>query len=138
MEMQGIEECNITKVGDFANLKHSIAATEVTDEEIAAAIQTELESYEDLVPITERTTVEDGDFVTIESTVYCDGEVVNFSKSEVLKVGAGYFNEELESALIGARKDKKFTTVITVPEDDANKKLFRYFQRQHRHESLLY
>ncbi len=53
--------------------------------------------------------------------VYCDGELVNEGNNEVLKVGAGYYGEEFEKALIGVELDKEYEFEITVPKNDENK-----------------
>ena len=91
------------------------------DSEIESRIQTILESYEKLVTITERNIVEKGDFVNISYTVYCGRKVVNHSDEDVIKVGAGHFNKDIERHLIGAIKGKPINVKITVPEDDENK-----------------
>lgn len=122
LEVRKVLNCNITNVGNLSELGYEIQEVDVLDDEVKEAVQTEVESYNKLVEITDRDIVRKGDFVEITYAVYCGNELANELTTEIVKVGAGYFNKDLENALIGAKKDKMFTTIITVPKDDENKK----------------
>ncbi len=121
LQVWGVEDCSITKLGDFSGVGYSAEDVIVGREEVEEAVQAELESYEKLIAVTDRNIVEKGDFVTISYKVFCAGKLVNTVNSETLKVGAGKFDGKLEEALAGAKKGKTFTVEITVPRDSENK-----------------
>lgn len=93
----------------------------VTDKEIEEYINTDLESSGYFIEIQDRDIVKEGDFVTVDYQIYLDNELVNQGKQETLKVGADYFSEEFEKALLGAKIDENYTTTIKVPISDNNK-----------------
>lgn len=123
MKINNIEKCSIKQTGNYNDLLYTVQDISVTQTEIEEYINNELESYEELIEIKDRKVVEAGDFVNISYVVYYNGIEVNNVKEEILKVGAGYFNAEMESALIGANLGEAFETRIIVPEDDDNKEL---------------
>lgn len=123
MDLRGIKNCGIYQVGELSNLQYSLQGVSISDSEIESRIDTILKSYEKLITITERDKVKEGDFVNITYTVYCDSKVVNHSDEEIIKIGAGHFNKNIEKSLIGAIKGKRQYIKITVPEDDKNKEL---------------
>ncbi|MBD5089004.1 MAG: hypothetical protein HDT30_09400 [Clostridiales bacterium] len=120
MNLLGIQNCQITKLGEIPECKYTDEEIEVSISEIEENIQLILESYEKLKPV-DRNVVKKGDFVNLTYTVYCEGKIVNESKGEEIKVGAGFFNEEIERKLIGAKKNKMYSINIQVPKEDENK-----------------
>lgn len=123
MTMNGIEKCYITKANRYENINYIVENVDVSQVEVDEYISDELESYEKLIDVKGRTIVEDGDFVGVSYVVYYKGKEVNNVENENLKVGAGYFNKEIESALIGAKIGKTIKTTISVPENDENRQL---------------
>ena len=123
MTINDIENCYITKTNSYYNINYTVENVNVSKAEVDEYINDELESYEKLIDVKGRTTVEDGDFVSVSYVVYYKGEVVNNVENENLKVGAGYFNKEIELALIGSQIGKKIKITISVPENDENREL---------------
>lgn len=121
MNLLGIENCHITRLGEIPESEYTDEEINVSVSEIEENIQLELESYEKLKPVN-RNVVRKGDFVNLTYTVYCEDKIVNEVKGEEIKVGAGFFNKEIEKKLIGAKKDKTYIINIQVPEDDENTK----------------
>lgn len=120
MNLLGIENCQIIKLGELPERKYVEEEIKVSESEVEESIQLELESYEKLKPVNHKI-VKKGDFVTLAYTVYCEDKIVNEVKGEELKVGAGFFNKEIEKDLIGARKNKTYMINVQVPKDDENK-----------------
>ena len=123
MTMNGIEECYIMRANSYDNINYIVENVDVSQVEVDEYISDELESYEKLINVKERTIVEDGDFVSVSYVVYYKGKEVNNVKNEKLKVGAGYFNKEIELALIGAKIGEKIKITISVPENDENREM---------------
>lgn len=123
MNINGIEKCYIMDENSYENLNFVVENVAVSQAEIDEYISNELESYEKLIDVKERQVVKSGDFVNISYTVYYNGKEVNNIQNENLKVGAGYFNKEIELALIGAKIGEKIKTTIYVPESDENSEL---------------
>lgn len=120
MNLLGIKNCVITELGEIPKYEYTDEEIEVSASEIEENIQLILESYEKLKPV-DRNVVQKGDFVNLAYIVYCEGKIVNEVKDEEVKVGAGFFNEEIEENLIGAKTNKTYTMNIQVPKDDENK-----------------
>lgn len=120
MNLLGIENCQITKIGEIPESEYIDKEVKVSASEIEENIQLELEAYEKLKPA-KHNVVKKGDFVNLKYTVYCEDKVVNEVKEEEIKVGAGFFNEKIEKDLIGAKKGKTYIINIQVPKDDENK-----------------
>lgn len=110
------------KLGKYKELKVSLDSNyEVTDEEVKSSIESLLATYpayED----TDKTTVENGDFVNIDYEGLQDGEAFDggSAKGTVLEIGSNSFIEGFESGLIGAKVGDKVKLNLTFPEDYRN------------------
>lgn len=120
MNLLGIKNCVITELGEIPQYEYTDEEIEVSASEIEENIQLILESYEKLKSV-DRNVVKKGDFINLSYTVYCEGKIVNEVKGEEIKVGAGFFNEEIEEDLIGAKTNRTYLINIQVPKDDENK-----------------
>lgn len=101
MEYCNIKHYDISKLGKYKNKKLTVKNEGISDEEKTEYINNLLESYAYMEPICDRTVVENGDFVDISYRVYEGEEIVNEVSGDSLKVGAGYYNNEIEKTLIG-------------------------------------
>ena len=122
MQLKGIVGCTIVLPEKF-ELKYKEKECIVSQKEIEDGIEDELESYNELIELLDKTIVDEGDFVKISYKSYCEGKLIHESESELLKVGAGFFNKDLEEKLVGAKKGEKFTVFLKIPKEAKNKEI---------------
>lgn len=122
LDIMGLNNCCITYLGEYEGLEYETMDISVTDEEVEQEITDVLESYAEIVEITDRTVVEEGDVVYIDYKSYENGKLANEVSDEYLKVGAGYFNDTIEAALIG--KSVGITFDVDVVSDVGTEMVF--------------
>lgn len=121
MDYCGITKFEIVEIGKYDNLKLDVNAVTVLDEEVSDNIVDLLESYAYMEPVQDRNTVIEGDFVSISYDVCLENEVINTVSGDSLKVGAGYYDEEIESGLIDKKVGEMFS--MQTIDDETGKEL---------------
>ncbi len=81
-----------------------------------------LESYAKLKTV-KRTIIKKNDFVKLDFKTYYKGKKLTEAKDEIVKVGAGNYDQTLEKALIGLKSNRKYKLNITVPKTDTDSEL---------------
>jgi trigger factor len=120
LSTNGICKSKILELGDFSKLSFETAYVEVSDEEVQQVVDDIMESYDRLTEYEDKSTVDEGDFVTIEYISRCDGKIVDENSEKTLKVGAGYFDENIEKSLIGAEKGITYSVSGIIPEGEGD------------------
>ena len=108
---------------DYAALTVEVEpASEVTDEEVEAQIDSVRTARQELQEVTNRSTVQDGDTVNIDYVGRIDGEEFDGGSAEGydLTIGSGSFIDGFESGLVGHRVGETVTLELTFPEDYAD------------------
>ncbi|NLK76932.1 MAG: trigger factor [Clostridiales bacterium] len=106
-------------LGDYLGMQVSLDSNyEVTDDDVKSKIETLIASYpayED----TDKTTVENGDFVNIDYEGLKDGVAFDggTAKGTVLEIGSNKFIDGFESGLIGANVGDTVSLNLTFPEN---------------------
>lgn len=109
-------------LGEYKGMEVTLESNyEVTDEDVKSNIESLLPSYpayED----SDKTTVENGDFVNIDYEGLKDGEAFDggTKKGHVLEIGSGGFIDGFESGLIGANVGDTVSLNLTFPENYQN------------------
>ena len=107
-------------VPDFAEISVEVPAIEVTEQDIAAELDSLRSRFASLVEVDRA--AENGDFVSIDLAAIVDGQVVEESVTEDLshEVGSGNLMEGLDEALVGASKgeEKEFNTTLLAGEHE--------------------
>lgn len=109
-------------LGEYKGMEVKLTSNyEVTEEDVKSKIESLLTSYpayED----SDKTTVEDGDFVNIDYEGLQDGVAFEGGTAQgtVLEIGSGSFIEGFESGLIGANVGDTVSLNLTFPEDYRN------------------
>ena len=110
---------NYVTLGKYKGMEVELASNyEVTNEDVKSKIESLLTSYpayED----SDKTTVENGDFVNIDYEGLKDGVAFEGGTAQgtVLEIGSGRFIEGFESGLIGANVGDTVSLNLTFPED---------------------
>ncbi|WP_311491770.1 trigger factor [uncultured Anaerococcus sp.] len=105
-------------LGDYNDLVIEEVSSEVTDEDIKAELDRQLEENARLVEITDRPVQKD-DKVNIDFDGYLDGERFEGGKAEKydLVIGSNTFINGFEDQIIGHNVGDKFDVNVTFPED---------------------
>lgn len=109
-------------LGEYKGMEVKLTSNyEVTEEDVKSKIESLLTSYpayED----SDKTTVEDGDFVNIDYEGLQDGVAFEGGTAQgtVLEIGSGSFIEGFESGLIGANVGDTVSLNLTFPENYQN------------------
>lgn len=106
------------KLGKYKNVKIDKIDVEVTEEEINAELNKELENNARTVAIEDRA-VKDGDMTVIDFEGFVDGTPFDGGKGEdySLTIGSGAFIPGFEEKLIGAEIGKEVDVNVSFPED---------------------
>ncbi len=106
------------KLGEYKNLTVEKQDREVTDEDVDARIQRELEAQAELV-IKEDEAAVDGDTVVIDFEGFKDGEAFEGGKGEnySLELGSNSFIPGFEEQLVGKKAGEEVEVKVTFPED---------------------
>ncbi len=105
-------------LGQYKGVKVTVEKLEVTEEDIEAAIQSDLYAKSSEVDVTDRP-VQNGDIVNIDFQGLKDGVAFEGGTAEgyILEIGSGYFIEGFEEALIGHNVGEKVAIDLTFPEN---------------------
>ena len=110
-------------LGDYKGMEVTVEKEEVTEEDVKAYIENLLSyypayEYED----TDKTVVEDGDYVNIDYEGLKDGEAFSGGTASgyVLEIGSNSFIDGFEEGLIGAKVGDKLALDLTFPDPYEN------------------
>lgn len=105
---------------DYNNITVEVSTPdEVTDESVDETINQALQADQSLEEVTDRTDVQDGDYVNIDYTGTVDGEEFDGGSATDydLQIGSGTFIDGFEDQLIGANVGDTVTVNVTFPDD---------------------
>lgn len=123
LKYEKIENCKITEICDIHKLNYQVKKVKISEKEIEECISDELEQYYKYEEITNRDYVKKGDYITISYISKCENKVIDKNDNRKLKIGAGNFDKQVEKAIIGATKNKKFKVTITIPKNEELKSI---------------
>ncbi len=105
-------------LGKYKGVKIDKIDTEVTEDEVNAAIDKERESNAREITVEDRT-VKDGDMIVLDFEGFVDGVAFEGGKGEnyPLTIGSGAFIPGFEEQLVGAELNKEVEVNVTFPED---------------------
>ena len=106
------------KLGEYRGIEVKKQETLVSDDEVNAEIQRELEKNSRLVDVDDRP-VENGDTVVLDYSGSVDGEKFDggTAENQTLVIGSGSFIPGFEEQLIGAAIDETKDITVTFPDD---------------------
>ncbi|MCR4590404.1 MAG: trigger factor [Lachnospiraceae bacterium] len=112
------------ELGKYKGVKCTKVDTTVTDEEVDAKVEEELNRDARIVAVTDRA-VKDKDIVNINFEGFVDGEAFDGGKGEDhdLTIGSHSFIDTFEDQLIGKKIDEDTDVNVTFPEDYHEKSL---------------
>lgn len=113
------------KVGKYKDLETSSFTVEVTEDEVQAQIDSELQAAASTEEIAGDDVIAEGDTVNIDYVGKKDGKKFDGGSDEGfdLTIGSGEFIDGFEDGLIGKKVGEKVTLNLTFPEDYKEKSL---------------
>lgn len=118
LEEVGVENATITRLGDFSDMQLQIEDIQITDNELNRYVEMQLESFTEIIQLTDRDIVYEGDVVYVSYMVTYNGNVINQVKSDNLVVGAGIYDKAFEETLVGRRVGQPFSVELNIPETE--------------------
>ena len=104
---------------DYKGIEVTVADVNVTDDDVAKAIEDKRQANATLEPVTDRKVVEDGDVVEVELSAPNDAASnICSAGNRQIHVGKGDFNDEMEKCLVGATIDDPVQ--LTAKHDDGD------------------
>ena len=105
-------------LGKYKGVKIDKIDTEVTEDEVTAAIDKERESNAREITVEDRA-VKDGDMIVLDFEGFTDGVAFEGGKGEnyPLTIGSGAFIPGFEEQLVGAKLNEEVEVNVTFPED---------------------
>ncbi len=106
------------KLGDYKNIKVSLAPTQVSDSEVDAEISKKLEENAEMI-VKEEGTLDKGNTAVFDFRGSVDGVEFEGGTAEnyELEVGSGQFIPGFEEQMIGLKTEEEKDVVVTFPED---------------------
>ncbi|WP_099467215.1 trigger factor [Konateibacter massiliensis] len=106
-------------LGEYKGIAVTTQPVEVTDEDIEAQIQSNLESSATTTEITDRDTVAEGDIANIDYEGLLDGVAFDGGTAQGydLTIGSGQFVDGFEEQLVGAKVGETVSINVTFPEE---------------------
>ncbi len=107
------------ELGEYKGIEVAAQNTEVTDEEVEAELQSQVENATPLYEEIKEGTVKDGDVVNIDFVGKIDGVAFDGGSGTGtnLTIGSGQFIEGFESGLVGKNIGETVELNLTFPED---------------------
>lgn len=123
--LSGITASDYVELPDYSKIPVDVTLDEVTDDDVDAAIESNLSADQELVEITDRDTVEDGDVVNIDYVGKKDGVAFDGGTASGydLTIGSGSFIDGFEDGIIGMKKGETKVLTLTFPENYGNSDL---------------
>lgn len=112
-------------LGEYKGLRVEKNVKEVTEEDVDKQLENFRERQGKMVGAPEGSTVEKGDFTTLNFKGFVDGEPFDGGEGEdyPLRIGSGTFIPGFEDQLVGAKVDEEKEIHVTFPEDYHAKEL---------------
>ena len=112
------------ELGSYKGIKTAKADTEVTDEDLMAALDAERDKNSRTIKVTDRD-VKDGDMISLDFDGYVDDVAFEggHGTDYPLTIGSGSFIPGFEDQLIGAKIGEEVTVNVTFPEEYQEKSL---------------
>ncbi|MCD7825705.1 MAG: hypothetical protein LUH14_07090 [Clostridiaceae bacterium] len=106
------ETYEVQYIAPYDGLSISKEEVKVTQKDLEKEINDILEAYAK-IPQINRKYVKDGDFVKIKLRILDGKDIVVKNNSQLLKVGAGYFDQTVEESLVGKKVGQKYSISYT-------------------------
>ncbi len=106
------------ELGEYKSLQAERAIVDIGEEDVLRVLEQQQERSAQLV-VTERTTIQEGDFVVLDCIGSIDGQPFSGGAAEdqTLEIGSGQFIPGFEEQLVGLELNSNSEIQVTFPED---------------------
>lgn len=119
-DINGWKDCYLVKFGGLTKIKKKEIVPEVTKEEIDQYIELVLQENAYRQSITNRKLVEMNDLAVSDYKIMDETKEINAVEDAPIRVGSGYYDIYLETAILGLEIGKEHIVNWKVPEDASN------------------
>lgn len=114
--VQGLPD---VELGNYKELDIVKEAVEVTDEAVNAELEAMQKKNATLVPVEDRTTIQEGDTISLDFAGFMDGEPIEGGSAEgyALEIGSHSFIPGFEEQLVGMNINEDKEIEVTFPSD---------------------
>ena len=105
------------RVEHFEGIEVGRELTEISEADVDTALERLQESYAQLVPVTDRTVIERGDWITVDYTARIDQSVVGKAEDRNMEIGSEAFPEEFAKRIEGCEVPSDVAFDVEYPED---------------------
>ena len=118
LEQKGINSYEVNELCDYPKSEVNVEEAIVTDDELEAYVYMQVESFAEIIPVTDREYVEQGDVIYLSYMVYHNGRLINYVQSDNMIVGTGNYDIQLEQELVGKKVRTPFWVSINPQSSD--------------------
>ena len=117
--LSALDVTNLVELGEYKGIEVKKQSTEVPQSMVDSYVEYTMSFQSELVPVTDRDVVEEGDTVTIDYEGKKDGVAFDGGTASDynLEIGSGSFIEGFEDGLIGVKKGETVDLNLTFPEN---------------------
>ena len=120
-EQEHTPTSRLISLGDYTGLRYHVVSNEPTEEEIAEIVYDSIMfGRAEMIPVKNRTVVEENDTVVCHYTTYINGRKYSEKSDEVFDVGTGAYLDVLEKELIGREVGKLYEIEVVLPTSYPN------------------
>lgn len=117
--LSALDVTDLVELGEYKGIEVKKQSTEVPQSMVDSYVEYTMSFQSELVPVTDRDVVEEGDTVTIDYEGKKDGVAFDGGTASDynLEIGSGSFIEGFEDGLIGVKKGETVDLNLTFPEN---------------------
>lgn len=123
LNMMDMSDCYIIECNGYEQLSEKIIFPQVSEKDIDEYIEYLLEEQAYREKIYDRNIVQFGDLAVANYKIMYNGKQLKSVENEPIKVGSGYYDAQLETALVGLEINQEYSIEWVMPENTYNMNL---------------
>lgn len=120
LNIMDMGDCYIIECNGYEQLPKKIIFPQVSEKDIDEYIEYLLEEQAYREKIYDRNIVQFGDLAVANYKIMYDGKQLKSAENEPIKVGSGYYDVQLETALVGLKINQEYTIDWVMPDNTDN------------------
>ncbi len=123
LNIMDMSDCYIVECNGYEQLSEKIIFPQISEKDIDEYIEYLLEEQAYREKIYDRNTVQFGDLAVANYKIMYNDKQIKSAENEPIKVGSGYYDVQLETALVGLEINQEYTIDWVMPENTYNMNL---------------
>lgn len=120
LNIMDMGDCHIIECSRYEQLSKKIIFPQVSEKDIDEYIEYLLEKQAYREKIYNRNIVQFGDLAVANYRIMYEGKQLKSAENEPIKVGSGYYDVQLETALVGLKVNQEYTIDWIMPDNTYN------------------